>query len=115
MLLGCLAAVAAVFLGIAAACLADTVVVSADRMIDVVAGRIVTSGPSWALPMPEKPSRRALPPFATWARITSTTSPAVGLYGDLIAMAGDPIVDVTLLQSVAFVMKGGEVVKAPPR
>jgi imidazolonepropionase-like amidohydrolase len=38
---------------------------------------------------------------------------AVGRYGDLIAVAGDPLADVTLLQSVAFVMKGGEIVKAP--
>jgi imidazolonepropionase-like amidohydrolase len=38
---------------------------------------------------------------------------AVGRYGDVIGVAGDPLADVTLLQSVAFVMKGGEVVKAP--
>jgi imidazolonepropionase-like amidohydrolase len=37
---------------------------------------------------------------------------AVGRYGDLIAVAGDPLADVAQLQSVAFVMKGGEVVKA---
>src|ERR1700689_3960330 len=37
---------------------------------------------------------------------------AVGRYGDLIAVAGDPLADVTRLQSVAFVMKGGEGVKA---
>ena len=40
---------------------------------------------------------------------------AVGRYGDLIAVAGDPLADVTRLQSVAFVMKGGEVVKSPAR
>jgi imidazolonepropionase-like amidohydrolase len=38
---------------------------------------------------------------------------AVGRYGDLIAVAGDPLADVTILQSVAFVMKGGEVIKGP--
>jgi len=37
---------------------------------------------------------------------------AVGRYGDLIAVAGDPLADVARLQSVTFVMKGGEVVKA---
>lgn len=37
---------------------------------------------------------------------------AVGRYGDLIGVAGDPLADVTVLQSVAFVMKGGEVVKS---
>ena len=38
---------------------------------------------------------------------------AVGRFGDLIAVAGDPVADVARLQSVAFVMKGGEVVKIP--
>ena len=37
---------------------------------------------------------------------------AVGRYGDLIGVAGDPLADVTLLQSVTFVMKGGDVVKS---
>ena len=36
---------------------------------------------------------------------------AVGRYGDLIAVSGDPLLDVGLLQSVSFVMKGGVVVK----
>jgi imidazolonepropionase-like amidohydrolase len=36
---------------------------------------------------------------------------AVGRYGDLIAVAGDPLANVALLQSVSFVMKGGVVVK----
>lgn len=36
---------------------------------------------------------------------------AVGRYGDLIAVDGDPLMDVRRLQSVAFVMKGGVVYK----
>jgi imidazolonepropionase-like amidohydrolase len=36
---------------------------------------------------------------------------AVGRYGDLIAVSGDPLADVAALQSVPFVMKGGEIVK----
>jgi imidazolonepropionase-like amidohydrolase len=36
---------------------------------------------------------------------------AVGRYGDLVGVHGDPLADVRLLQSVSFVMKGGEVVK----
>ncbi len=36
---------------------------------------------------------------------------AIGRFGDLIAVAGDPLADVGTLQSVLFVMKGGEVVK----
>jgi imidazolonepropionase-like amidohydrolase len=35
----------------------------------------------------------------------------VGRFGDLIAVAGNPLMNVTLLQSVPFVMKGGEVMK----
>jgi imidazolonepropionase-like amidohydrolase len=35
---------------------------------------------------------------------------AVGRYGDLIAVTGDPLADVTRLQTVSFVMKGGEVI-----
>jgi imidazolonepropionase-like amidohydrolase len=38
---------------------------------------------------------------------------AVGRYGDLIGVAGDPLADVTRLQTVAFVMKGGESYKLP--
>jgi imidazolonepropionase-like amidohydrolase len=38
---------------------------------------------------------------------------ATGRYGDLIAVEGDPLADVSRLQSVAFVMKGGDVVKSP--
>jgi imidazolonepropionase-like amidohydrolase len=40
---------------------------------------------------------------------------AVGRFGDLIGVAGDPLADVTRLSKPAFVMKGGEVVKAPAR
>jgi imidazolonepropionase-like amidohydrolase len=36
---------------------------------------------------------------------------AVGRFGDLIAVDGDPLKDVTVLERVSFVMKGGEVVR----
>jgi imidazolonepropionase-like amidohydrolase len=36
---------------------------------------------------------------------------AVGRYGDLVGVAGDPLADIGVLQSVSFVMKGGVVVK----
>jgi imidazolonepropionase-like amidohydrolase len=36
---------------------------------------------------------------------------APGLYADLIAVRGDPLADVTELERVHFVMKGGAVVK----
>ncbi len=38
---------------------------------------------------------------------------AEGLLADLIAVAGDPLEDVSVLQQVAFVMKGGVVYKSP--
>ena len=38
---------------------------------------------------------------------------APGRYGDLVAVDGDPLANVRLLEHVAFVMKGGVVVRAP--
>ena len=37
----------------------------------------------------------------------------VGRYGDIVGVAGDPLADVKILQSVSFVMKGGKVYKSP--
>jgi len=37
---------------------------------------------------------------------------AVGRYGDLVGVTGDPLADVKRLQAVSFVMKGGEVFKS---
>lgn len=38
---------------------------------------------------------------------------AIGRFADLVGVLGDPLADLKLLQAPAFVMKGGEVVKAP--
>ena len=38
-----------------------------------------------------------------------------GRYADIIAVAGDPLADVTVLEHVAFVMKGGAIYKADGR
>ncbi|SMF64448.1 metal-dependent hydrolase family protein [Allosphingosinicella indica] len=38
---------------------------------------------------------------------------AVGRYGDIVAVDGDPLADVSTLEKVAAVIKGGELVKAP--
>jgi imidazolonepropionase-like amidohydrolase len=35
-----------------------------------------------------------------------------GRYADIVAVSGDPLADITLLERVQFVMKGGEVLKA---
>ena len=44
-----------------------------------------------------------------WEKDVGALSP--GHYGDMIAVAGDPTHDVTVLEHVAHVMKGGDVVK----
>jgi len=47
-----------------------------------------------------------------WSEHVGTVAP--GRYADLVAVAGDPLADITVLEHVAFVMKGGSVVKAAP-
>ena len=37
----------------------------------------------------------------------------VGRYADIIAVNGDPLTNISMLENVSFVMKGGEVVKQP--
>jgi imidazolonepropionase-like amidohydrolase len=44
-----------------------------------------------------------------WSDRVGTLDP--GKFADLIAVSGDPIADVTVLENVKFVMKGGEVYK----
>jgi imidazolonepropionase-like amidohydrolase len=45
--------------------------------------------------------------------VSDRGSIAPGKLADLIAVSGDPLRDVTVLQKVEFVMKGGAIVKAP--
>ncbi|SNS59614.1 Pro-Hyp dipeptidase. Metallo peptidase. MEROPS family M38 [Sphingomonas laterariae] len=49
---------------------------------------------------------------AALGRDATVGSIAAGRYGDIIAVAGDPTRDVRLLETIPFVMKGGDVVKA---
>jgi imidazolonepropionase-like amidohydrolase len=45
--------------------------------------------------------------------VTDRGTIAPGKLADVIAVPGNPLADVTVLQKVAFVMKGGTVVKGP--
>jgi imidazolonepropionase-like amidohydrolase len=38
-----------------------------------------------------------------------------GKFADIVAVHGDPLADITVMEKVVFVMKGGEVYKNPPR
>jgi imidazolonepropionase-like amidohydrolase len=66
--------------------------------------------------------RAGLPPLDAIRAATSGAAELLGLqehvgtlekgrYGDLIAVSGDPLADVTELQRVRFVMKGGQVIR----
>jgi imidazolonepropionase-like amidohydrolase len=51
----------------------------------------------------------AAPDLLGWSDKIGSIEP--GKYGDLIAVSGDPLKDITELQRVKFVMKGGEIYK----
>ena len=44
-----------------------------------------------------------------WPKVVGTVE--VGKFADLIAMQGDPIADIAVLQRVKFVMKSGRIIK----
>ena len=46
-----------------------------------------------------------------WVGDTGAVAP--GYFADVIAVGGDPLDDVSVLEQVTFVMKGGEVYKSP--
>jgi imidazolonepropionase-like amidohydrolase len=123
--------------GICGLARAETVAVTADQMLDVTAGRmvahphiIITDGRIAAVQaakdqVPAGASRVDLPrltllPGLIDMHVHLTSNPRFGGYKKLqftdnfwtmVGVAGDPLADVTRLQSVAFVMKGGVVYK----
>ena len=50
-------------------------------------------------------------PQKCWAGRIASASIEPGKFADLIAVAGDPVADITELERVRFVMKDGEVIK----
>jgi imidazolonepropionase-like amidohydrolase len=67
----------------------------------------------WGLPVREALQMAFLPTAAmlNYNWVTQIGSVEKGKYADLIAVAGDPLADITEMQRVRFVMKGGVVVR----
>jgi imidazolonepropionase-like amidohydrolase len=49
--------------------------------------------------------------YMGWSDQVGSLTP--GYWGDLIAVRGDPLSDMTLLEQVQAVVKGGQIVKRP--
>ena len=45
--------------------------------------------------------------------VGDTGAVATGYFADIVAVTGNPLDDVSVLENVVFVMKGGEVYKMP--
>jgi len=67
-------------------------------------------------------TKRGMPPLEAIRAATVTATELLGWqdrvgaveagkYADLIAVEGDPLTDITILQQIKFVMKGGTTVK----
>jgi imidazolonepropionase-like amidohydrolase len=67
----------------------------------------------WGLPVRDALQMAFLPTAAmlNYNWVTQIGSVEKGKYADLIAVAGDPLADITEMQRVRFVMKGGVVVR----
>jgi imidazolonepropionase-like amidohydrolase len=47
-----------------------------------------------------------------WSDRVGTLEP--GKFADIVALDGDPVADVSTLEHIRFVMKGGEIIKNQP-
>ena len=63
------------------------------------------------LARPRNPGRHDRQRAKSWAGTTASGSIEKGKFADLIAVSGDPLADITELQRVKFVMKGGRIVR----
>lgn len=109
---------------IAPGALAQNVYVTADRLLDIATGQVIQTpaiviqsgvitavGPRESVQVPSAAQVIELPGATLLsARLGALKS---GAAGDLVGVIGDPTQNVTLLESPIFVMKGGDVIKAP--
>ena len=58
---------------------------------------------------PSRAARSSTP--KRWAGSDQIGSIDKGKYADLVAVSGDPLADITELQRVKFVMKGGKIIR----
>jgi imidazolonepropionase-like amidohydrolase len=78
----------------------------------VLPAALSVAAPQWGMTPMQTIQAATVNAAEALGRTNDAGAIAVGRYGDLIGVAGNPLADVTLLQSVAFVMKGGDVVKS---
>jgi imidazolonepropionase-like amidohydrolase len=104
--------------------LAQNVYVTAERLLDITTGQVIQTpaiviqsgvitavGLRGAVQVPSAAQVIELPGATLLcAKLGALNS---GVAGDLVGVIGDPTQNVTLLESPVFVMKGGDVIKAP--
>lgn len=110
---------------IASAAAAQNIYVTADRLIDTATGKVIRepaiviqSGMITAVGQRESvqvPSAAQIIELSGATLLPRGASAAVkpGVPGNLVGVVGDPAKDAALLNSPIFVMKDGEIIRAP--